>query len=61
MSGQIMTLRPLSPGAQPRRAALVSTQRQARQAASPAEGALRVTVWVPAELDRTSRGAEVQR
>ncbi len=61
MNGQITIRRRHTLCALPRRSALTTTRREALQAVSQAVCDLRVTVWVPAELDRTSRGAEVQR
>ncbi len=61
MNGQITIRRRHSLGALPRRSALTTRRREALQAVSQAVCDLLVTVWVPAELDRTSRGSEVQR
>lgn len=61
MSGRITIQRRRSLGALPRRSAFITTRREALQAVSQAVCDLRVTVWVPAKLDRTSRGSEVQR
>ncbi len=61
MSGRITIRRRHSIGALPRRFALTTTRREVLQAASQAVCDLRVTLWVPAQLDRTSRGSEVLR